>query len=155
WPPEETFPFGIAGQPSSGCAGEGAAGPGLTGAPDGGPAVGRVRRLRAVRTRAWPAFSVYLCRHGRGRRWSSEHSERPPATVTIDRRRPREAGLARRLPRIRTVIACPARRRYRWVQRRARCRSTEHIGRPPLMVTVTFWLAAWAGALPVARWRQT
>jgi hypothetical protein len=124
---------------------------------DGGAADGgcfRRAAAGALSVSLCSALSLYVRRHGRARCRSTEQSDWPPKTLIIDRHRSAEAAAPRRLPRVRTVSACPGRSRYLREQFRARCRSSEHIGRPPLITTVTFGLAAEDGAPPLASTRQ-
>jgi hypothetical protein len=114
------------------------------GAAVGAPLGGRLpRRLvrRARSFRVCRALSLYLREHRRARWRFSEHRGRPPVMVIFVRERITRAA-APRLARVRMVSACPAFSLYLREHDRARWRSTEHSGRPPLIRTVTRELAA-------------
>jgi hypothetical protein len=99
-----------------------------------------VRRARSVRV-CW-AFSLYLREQRRARWRFSEHRDRPPVTVIFVRERIARAAARPCRRRVRMVSVCPAPSLYLREHVRARCRSTEHSGRPPLIRTVTRELAA-------------
>jgi hypothetical protein len=71
-------------------------------------------------------------------------------TVIVVRDRIARAAAPPRLARVRMVSACPALSLYLRGHGRARCRSTEHSGRPPPTRTVTRELAARTVAAPPA-----
>jgi hypothetical protein len=119
----------------------------------GARAVGdRLRRClaRARSLSVSPAFSLYLCEHGRARCRSSEHRGRPPGTVIVICNLVARASAPWRLARVRTVSACRGFSLYLPEQGRGRWRPIEHSGCPCAIRTVTRQLAANAVAPPAA-----